>query len=78
MQFREPRQPRMSLDVFSNLFGWKSKTFSAQGAKQEIKESILMAKDLNTASSLVASSGQEQWLECEICFKETQDLGIGE
>ena len=78
MQFREPRQPRMSLDVFSNLFGWKSKTFSAQGAKQEIKESILMAKDLNTASSLVASSGQEQWLECEICFKETQDFGIGE
>lgn len=79
MQFREPRQPRMSLDVFSDLFGWKSKTFSAQGAKQEIKESTLMAiKDLNTASSLVASSGQEQWLECEICFKETQDLGIGE
>ena len=78
MQIREPRQPRMSLDVFSDLFGWKSKTFSAQGAKQEIKESIPMAKDLNTASSLVASGGQEQWLECEICFKETQDLGIGE
>ena len=78
MQFREPRLPRMSLDVFSDLFGWKSKTYSAQGAKQEIKESTLMAKDLNTATSLVASSGQKQWLECEICFKETQDLGIGE
>ena len=78
MHIREPGQPRMSLDVFSDLFGWKSKTFSAQGAKQEIKESIPMAKDLNTASSLVASGGQEQWLECEICFKETQDLGIGE
>ena len=78
MQFSEPRQPRMSLDVFSDLFGWKSKTFSAQGAKQEIKESTLMAKDLNTTSSLVASSDQEQWLDCEICFKETQDLEIGE
>ena len=76
VDYREPRKPRLSMDVFTNLFGWKSKTYSLQGVQQEIKECVAEVGGVETTSAVTASphSGEQQ-LECEICFKEMEDKG---
>ena len=74
VDYKEPRQPRLSLEVFSDLFGWKSKTFSSQGAQREIKETVTKANKVVATSSAALASGEQQF-ECEICFKEMQGKG---
>lgn len=74
---KEPRPPRMSLNVFTKLFGLKSKAYSSQGAKQEVKEQFTVVGGFGKGST-VAPSAQivKQQHECEICFKEiVQDKG---
>ncbi|KAL9954848.1 hypothetical protein ACROYT_G042431 [Oculina patagonica] len=68
--YKEPRKPRLSLDVFTNLFGWKSRTFSSQGAKQQVKECLAKVNGTTTASAAAVSDGIQRILECEICFQE--------
>ena len=75
INYRKPRQPRLSLGIFSDLFGWKSKTYSSQAAQQEIKESVIKAEEVKTTSTVVASGVHGQPIECEICFKEMQHKG---
>ncbi len=68
--FKEPQKPRLSLDVFTNLFGWKSRTFSSQAAKQQVKECLAKVNGTTTASAAAVSDGIQRILECEICFQE--------
>lgn len=76
VDYREPRKPRLSMDVFTNLFGWKSKTYSLQGVQQEIKDCVAEVGGVKTTSAVTASPhSSEEQLECEICFKEMEDEG---
>ena len=76
VDYREPRQPRLTLDVFTNLFGWKSKTYSLQGVQQEIKECVAEVGGVKAASAVTATPrSREQQMECEICFREMEDKG---
>ena len=72
VDWSEPRQPRLSMDVFTNLFGWKSKTYSSQGAKQEIKAFVTVVE---AAAAAVVSDSDVQHQECGICFKDMRDKG---
>lgn len=73
---KEPRKPRLSLDVFTHLFGWKSKTFSSQAAQQQIKELHPAVTRMTTLEADVTSGDKEGMLECEICFLEMEGKGI--
>jgi len=75
VDWREPRQPRLSMDVFTNLFGWKSKTYSSQGAKQEIKAFVTVVE---AAAAAVVSDSDVQHQECGICFKDMRDKDAGD
>ncbi|XP_078350805.1 uncharacterized protein LOC144635590 [Oculina patagonica] len=70
VDYKEPRKPRLSLDLFTNLFGWKSRTFSSQAAKQQVKECLAEVNGITTASAAAVSDGMQMILECEICFQE--------
>ena len=72
---KEPRKPRLSLDVFSHLFGWQSKTFSSQAAQQQIKECLPAVTRITTSEACVTSGDQQNMLECEICFLEMEGKG---
>lgn len=74
---KEPRKPRLSLDVFTHLFGWKSKTFSSQAAQQQIKGCLPVVTGVTTTSSVayVTSGDKQRMLQCEICCLEMEDKG---
>lgn len=73
--YKEPRKPRLSLDVFTNLFGWKSRTFSSQAAKQQVKECLVEVNGITTTSAAAVSDGNQRILECEICLQEMMHKG---
>lgn len=72
---KEPRKPRLSLDVFTHLFGWKSKTFSSQAAQQQIKTCLSVVTGITTSEACVTSGDEQNMLECEICFLEMEGKG---
>ena len=72
---KEPRKPRLSLDVFTHLFGWKSKTFSSKAAQQQIKECLPAVTGITTSEACVMSGDKRNMLECEICFLEMEGKG---
>lgn len=74
--YKEPQKPRLSLEVFTNLFGWKSKTFSSQAAKQQVKECLAKVNGMTSTTTVAAvSDGNQKMLECGICFQEKTDKG---
>ena len=72
---KEPRKPRLSLDVFTHLFGWQSKTFSSQAAQQQIKGCLPAVTGIATSEVNVMSGDKQRMLECEICFLEMEGKG---
>ena len=73
--YREPREPRLSLDVFNNLFGWKSRTFSSQAAKQQVKKCHAKFNNIATPVAAITDGNNQRILECEICFQDIMDKG---
>lgn len=72
-EISEPRQPKLSLDVFTELFGWKSKALSLKRAQQEVKESLEKKEKVQTENAqvtMVTTDDSQQ--ECGICFSELQ------
>ena len=74
----KPNQPKLSLDVFTKLFGWNFEALSLKRAQQEVK-TYLTDRDKNqpeNAQMVVPTStadhGQQ---ECTICFMEFQPDG---
>lgn len=71
----KPSQPKLSLDVFSKLFGWSSKALSLKRAQQEVKiyltdrEKSQSENDHTVVSTLRVDHPQR---ECGICFMEFQ------
>ena len=72
---KEPRKPRLSLDVFTHLFGWKSKTFSSQAAQQQIKDLHPAVTRMTTSEADIVSGDKKNMLECGICFLEMEGKG---
>lgn len=72
---KEPRKPRLSLDIFTHLFGWKSKTFSSQAAQQQIKGCLHAVTGVTTSEACVTSADKQRMLGCEICFLEMEGKG---
>ena len=69
-----PRKPILALDMFTELFGWKSETFSLEMAQQEVKNSM---RKKNTRQAVpeapppsvtMVSVDHCQQTECVICF----------
>ena len=76
VDYKEPRKPRLSMEVFTYLFGWKSKTFSSQAAKQQLKERLAKVNGMtNTTTVAAVSDDNQEILECGICFQEMKDKG---
>lgn len=69
---KEPRKPRLSLDVFTHLFGWMSKTFSSQAAQQQIKGCLHAVTGVTTSEACATSADKQRMLGCEICFLEME------
>ena len=69
-----PRKPILALDMFTELFGWKSEAFSLEMARQEVKNSTRKknirqaAPEDPVASVTMASVDHRQQTECGICF----------
>ena len=74
----KPKQPKLSLDVFTKLFGWDFKVLSLKRAQQEVK-TYLTNRDKNqpeNAQMVVPTSTADQaQKECTICFMEFQPDG---
>ena len=69
----EPRKFRLSLEVFTELFGWKSEAFSLKMARQEAKQFLKkkMTHDLSENSpalATMATADHQLQTECGICF----------
>lgn len=69
-----PRKPILALDMFTELFGWKSEAFSLEMARQEVKNSTRKrnirqaATEASLASVTMASVDHRQQTECGICI----------
>ena len=72
---KEPRKPRLSLDVFVDLFGWRSKTYSSHAAKLQVKRCVTEVTGHPTTSTTVPLDGHLVMEFCEICFQDMQDQG---
>lgn len=70
VDYREPRQPRLSLEIFTKLFGWTSKTYSTHGAQRKIADSVAQTED---AQSVTPRYNKQQ--ECEICYMDMHTKG---
>lgn len=72
---KEPRKPRLSLDVFQDLCGWTSKTFSSHTAKHQIKKCLSeVTCHPGTSTAVVPLDSNPVMMEsCGICFQEVQD-----
>ena len=74
-EFTEPRKPRLSLEIFTELFGWTSETFSLNAAQQEAKKYLkekvnhTLPENSPTAETM-ATSNNQQWSECGICYRQ--------
>ena len=71
----KPKQPKLSLDVFTRLFGWNSKALSLKRAQQEVKTYLtdkdkIQPENTFTVVPTVTAGHAEQ--ECGICFMEFQ------
>ncbi|KAL9954849.1 hypothetical protein ACROYT_G042432 [Oculina patagonica] len=68
----EPRQPKLSLDVFAELFRWNSKALSLKRALQEIRKSLAKKEKGPSENAHVVGTGDDCQHECGICFMELQ------
>lgn len=71
----EPRQPKLSLDVFAELFGWNSKALSLKRAQQEVKMYLTnkeKGQSENAHMVVPMLTADHSQRECGICFMELQ------
>jgi len=74
-EFTEPRKPRLSLEIFTELFGWTSETFSLNAAQQEAKKYLkekvnhTLPENSPTAETMATSNNQQR-SECGICYRQ--------
>lgn len=72
---KEPRKPRLSLDVFQDLCGWTSKAFSSHTAKYQVKKCLSEVTghpEMSTAA-IPLDSNFVMMEFCGICFQEVKD-----
>lgn len=68
----EPRQPKLSLDVFAELFRWNSKALSLKRAQQEVRKSLAKKEKGPSENAHVVVTADDCQHECGICFMELQ------
>jgi len=71
----KPKQPKLSLDVFTKLFGWNSKALSLKRAQQEVKAYLTdkdKAQPENAHTVVPTVTADQAQQECGICFMEFQ------
>lgn len=74
----KPKQPKLSLDVFTKLFGWNFEALSLKRAQQEVKTYLTNRdKDQGESDQMVVptSTADHTQQECTICFMEFQPDG---
>ena len=77
VDYSEPRKPKQSLSILNEVLGWNSKTFSAKGARKDVKKLLEkgMSNQLDSSSCSSVDLQFEQHMDCGICFEDLQVVG---